>query len=145
MKWVKIAFISGFIILFNLFYSCKNIVFNNPLDPNASKAVLDIIRVLETGLSGPGDICFDGEKFWKINSFGNLTAFDRESGIVIRSFSSDPGTGITFLRDKIYLCNGLGENMLVSVDPLSGDVINRVSTREIQPAFLASANNRLLI
>jgi outer membrane protein assembly factor BamB len=145
VKWAKIASLSGFIILFNLFYSCKDIVFNNPLDPNASKAVLDVIRVLETDLSGPGDIGFDGEKFWKINSFGNLTAFDRESGIVIRTFSSEPGTGIAFLRDKIYLCNGIGENVLVSVDPLSGDVINRASTREIQPAFLTAANNRLVV
>lgn len=145
MKWVKTVLISVFIIFFNIFYSCKDIVFNNPLDPNASKDVLTIIRVIETTLAGRGDLSFDGEKIWKIDLSGNLAAVDRESGVMIRSFSTDPGTGVSFLRDKIYLCNGEGENVLVSVDPLSGDILNRVSTREIHAAFLTAANDQLLV
>jgi len=145
VKWVKTVLLSVIIILFNFFYSCKDIVFNNPLDPNASKDVLTVIRVIETTLAGRGDLSFDGEKFWKIDLAGNLVAIDRESGIVIRSFSTDPGTGVSFFRDKIYICNGEGENILVSVDPLSGDILNRVSTREIHAGFLADTNDRLLI
>ena len=145
MKWVKTILLSVVIILFNSFYSCKDIVFNNPLDPNASKDVLTIIRVIETALAGPGDLTFDGEKIWKIDLSGNLVAIDRESGVVIRSFSTDPGTGVSFFRDKIYICNGEGENILVSIDPLSGDILNRVSTREIHAAFLTSTNDRLLV
>lgn len=145
MKWVKTVLISVFIIFFNFFYSCKDIVFNNPLDPNASKDVLTIIRVIETTLAGRGDLSFDGEKIWKIDLSGNLAAVDRESGIMIRSFSTDPGTGVSFFRDKIYVCNGEGENVLVSVDPLSGDILNRVSTREIHAAFLTAVNDRLLV
>lgn len=143
MKWVKIGFISVFIILFN--YSCKDIIFNNPLDPNASKDVLTIIRVIETDIGGRGDLSFDGEKIWKIDLSGNLVAIDRESGVMIRSFSTDPGTGVSFFRDKIYLCNGEGENILVSVDPLSGDILNRVSTREIHAAFLTGNTDQLLV
>lgn len=145
MKWVKTVLILVFIILFSLLYSCKDIIFNNPLDPNASKDVLTIIRVIETTLGGRGDLSFDGEKFWKIDLVGNLIAIDRESGIVIRIFTVDPGTGVSFFRDNIYLCNGEGENILVSVDPLSGDILNRISTRELRPAFLTAANDRLLV
>ena len=145
MKWVKTVLISVFIILFNFFYSCKDIIFNNPLDPNASKDVLTILRVIETTLAGRGDLSFDGEKIWKIDLSGKLVAVDRESGIVIRSFSTDPGTGVSFFKDKIYLCNGEGENILVSIDPLSGDILNRVSTREIHAAFLTGTSDQLLV
>lgn len=145
MKWVKTALLSVVIILFNSFYSCKDIVFNNPLDPNASKDVLTVIRVIETTLAGRGDLSFDGEKIWKIDLSGNLVAIDRESGIVIRSFTTDPGTGVSFFKDKIYICSGEGENILVSVDPLSGDILNRVSTREIHAGFLTSTNDQLLV
>jgi hypothetical protein len=145
VKWVKTALLSVVIILFNSFYSCKDIVFNNPLDPNASKDVLTVIRVIETTLAGRGDLSFDGEKIWKIDLSGNLVAIDRESGIVIRSFSTDPGTGVSFFKDKIYICNGEGENVLLSVDPLSGDILNRVSTREIHAGFLTDSNDQLLV
>jgi outer membrane protein assembly factor BamB len=145
VKWVKIVLISVFIIVFNLFHSCKNIIFNNPLDPNASKDVLTIIRVIETTLSGRGDLTFDGEKIWKIDLSGNLVAIDREAGIFIRSFSTEAGTGVSFFKDKIYICNGEGENILVSVDPLSGDTLNRTSTREIHAAFLTAAYDRLIV
>jgi hypothetical protein len=145
VKWVKTALLSVVIILFNSFYSCKDIVFNNPLDPNASKDVLTVIRVIETTLAGRGDLSFDGEKIWKIDLSGNLVAIDRESGIVIRSFSTDPGTGVSFFKDKIYICSGEGENVLLSVDPLSGDILNRVSTREIHAGFLTDSNDQLLV
>ncbi len=145
MKWVKIVLISVFFILFSLFFSCKDIVFNNPLDPNASKGVLDIIRVIDTTLSGAGDIGFDGEKFWKIDLSGNLTAFDRESGIILRSFSSQPGTGVSFLKDRLYSGNAQGDNTLIILDPLSGDLLNRISTRQIYPGFLATYRDQLLI
>jgi hypothetical protein len=145
VKWVKTALLSVVIILFNSFYSCKDIVFNNPLDPNASKDVLTVIRVIETTLAGRGDLSFDGEKIWKIDLSGNLVAIDRESGIVIRSFSTDPGTGVSFFKDKIYICNGEGENILLSIDPLSGDILNRLSTREIHAGFLTSTNDQLLV
>ena len=64
---------------------------------------------------------------------------------VIRSFSTDPGTGVSFFKDKIYLCNGEGENILVSIDPLSGDILNRVSTSEIHAAFLTGTNDQFLV
>lgn len=150
MKWEKIVLISVFTIVFSGltgFNGCKDIVFNNPLDPDASKDVVSVVRVIETLLGGRGDISFDGEKIWKINSVGNLTAFDRESGTVIRSFSAVPGTGVSFFRDSIYLCSGEreGENILVVIDSLSGDVLNQVSTRDIYPGFLTAYNDRLII
>ena len=146
MKWEKIALISVSIIVFSGLAGlngCKDIVFNNPLDPNASQDVLTVVRVIETSLGGVGDIEFDGEKLWKISSTGIITAFDRESGIVIRTFSSEPGTGLSFFRDSIYLCSG--ENILVVIDPLSGDTLNRISTRDLYPGFLTTANGRLIV
>jgi len=144
--------ISAFITLFSIIIlaivtSCKDIAFNNPLDPNASKEVLKIIRVIETQLGGRGDAAFDGEKFWKIDLYGGLTALDRESGTMIRSFFAVPGTGVSFFRNVIYLCNGQGENILYTVDPLSGDILDRISTRDIYPGYLAAseADDRLII
>lgn len=150
--WGKMKSISAFITLFSIIIlaaltSCKDIAFNNPLDPNASKEVLKIIRVIETQLSGRGDAAFDGEKLWKIDLYGGLTALDRESGSIIRSFSIEPGTGVVFFRDVIYLCNGQGENILYTVDPLSGDILNRISTRDIYPGYLTASesDDRLII
>ncbi|MCX6581542.1 MAG: hypothetical protein NT166_15315 [Candidatus Aminicenantes bacterium] len=144
--------ISAFIILFSIIIpaimtSCKDIAFNNPLDPNASKEVLKIIRVIETPLGGRGDAMFDGEKIWKISLYGDLSAIDRESGAIIRSFSIEPGAGVGFFRDVIYSCNGQGENILYTVDPLSGDILDRISTRDIYPGYLAAsvADDRLII
>lgn len=140
--------ISASIIVFSLFLfinSCKDIAFDNPLDPDASKEVLQIIRVMETPLSGKGDLAFDGEKFWKISIYGGLTAIDRESGTIIRSFSAEPGTGVTFYRDELYLCKGEGENILYVIDPLAGDILNRISTSGVYPGFLAVSGDRLII
>lgn len=150
--WVKMKSISVFIILFSIgilavLNSCKDIAFNNPLDPNASKEVLKVIRVMDTPFSGRGDAMFDGEKFWKISIYGDLTAIDRESGALIRSFSIEPGTGVGFFRNVIYTCNGQGENILYTVDPLSGDILNRISTRDIYPGYLTVSvtDDRLII
>jgi outer membrane protein assembly factor BamB len=125
--------------------ACKDIIFNNPLDPDASRDVVQVIKVIETQLDGIGDIAYDGEKIWKINPFGNLAAFDRESGTMIRSFFSSGGTGVSFFRNSIYL-GGLEEgNVLVTIDPLSGDTLNRISTRDLYPAFLTPSNNTLIV
>lgn len=130
-----------------LFNSCQDISFNNPLDPHASKEVLKIIRVIDTPFGGRGDAAFDGEKFWKINPYGDLTALDRESATMIRSFSIVPGTGVSFFRNAIYICSGQLENILYKVDPLSGDILDRHSTRDIYPGHLAASTieDRLII
>jgi outer membrane protein assembly factor BamB len=151
VKWVKTISLSVFIIVFSGLIGlqgCKDIIFNNPLDPDASKDVVQVIRVIETSLSGLGDIAFDGEKFWKIDRSGILTAFDRETGIVIRSFSVEPGSGVGFFNDLIYFCSGYGgqeENILYTVDPLSGDILNRLPTRELYPRVLTAVDNGLVL
>ncbi len=139
----------GILLLFFLVLisanSCKDIVFNNPLDPDASKDVVKVIKVIDSPLSGIGDIAYDGEKFWKINPFGNLTAIDRESGTVIRSFFTTGGTGVSFFKESIYQCGSDEGNILVIIDPLSGDTLNRVSTRDLYPVFLVSSGPRLIL
>ena len=111
MTLPKKTFPSVFIILFNtlaflLLNSCKDIVFNNPLDPDASAEAVQIIKVITTSLSGKGDICFDGEKFWKIENYGSLNAFDMESGTIIRTFTSyhvtAPSTSSSMCRGQCY-------------------------------------------
>lgn len=145
MKLAKTASISAFIILFSLLFSCKDVVFNNPLDPNASKEVVEVIRVMDTNLAGRGDIAYDGEKFWKIAPGGWLVAFDRESGIEIRSFFSVPATGVAFHEDNIYLGSGETENILYAIDPLSGDIQDRISTTDLYPGFLTASGDFLVI
>lgn len=124
---------------------CKDIVFNNPLDPNASKETVKVILVIDSPLSGPGDLTYDGEKFWKINPYGNLSAFDRQSGAAIRSFFTSGGTGITFYNGSIYICNGETDNQLIQIDPLSGDTLNRIATGDLYPAFLASSTGLFIV
>lgn len=148
MKSAKILLISVSIIIFSsiaILDSCKDIAFNNPLDPNASKEVVQVIKVIETTLSGKGDLGFDGEKLWKTGSSGTLYALDIESGSIIRSYFVTPGSGVTFFDEHIYLCSGNGENILYVIDPLSGDILNRLSTTGIYPGFLAAYGDRLII
>ncbi|MCP4213125.1 MAG: hypothetical protein GY765_00645 [bacterium] len=124
---------------------CKDIAFNNPLDPDASKEVLEIIRVMDTQLLGGGDLAFDGEKIWKAGNFGDLTAVDMESGITIRTFATGAASGVCFFGDALHLCGASGENILEVIDPLSGDVLNRISTTGIYPGFLAVSGGQMLV
>jgi hypothetical protein len=126
-----------------LFNACRDITFNNPLDPDASRANLTIQNVFSTQVSGPGDICFDGEKIWKASDRGNATAFDTESGATIRSFLFAPSNGIAFLNRRLYLCGQ--ENQINVFDPLSGTLITRISTAEIYPRLLAAGMDELLV
>lgn len=148
--WDKTIYRSAFIILFSGILiagiaSCKDIAFNNPLDPNASRAALKVDRVVETPLAGRGDITFDGEKFWKINAMGTLNAFDRESGTLIRSFSTPAGTGVAILKNNIYVCNGQGNNILYVIEPLSGEPVRDVPTQELYPGFICTSGDRLIL
>lgn len=150
MTWGKTIYRLVFIIFFSIGFlgilgGCKDIVFNNPLDPDASQEVLQVVRVVQTSLSGRGDIAFDGEKFWKIDLLGNLDGFDRESGTIIRSFSATSGSGVTIWENNIYYCGGEGGNILYSLDPLSGEIINRVSTRELYPSLIAAFGDRFIL
>jgi hypothetical protein len=123
--------------------SCKDVIFNNPLDPNASIETLKIVKIVSTNLSGEGDIAYDGEKFWKSNIYGILHAFDIESGVTIRTLSSKPASGLAFFQDRLYICNG--ENIIYSYDPLSGDLIDQISTAELYPKYLSSGESGLLL
>jgi outer membrane protein assembly factor BamB len=107
--------------------------------------VLQVIKVIETTLSGRGDLGFDGEKLWKTGNTGTLYALDKESGSIIRSYVTASGTGVTFFKDQVYLCSGGGQNILYVIDPLSGDILNRISTTGIYPGFLAAYGDRLII
>jgi hypothetical protein len=140
VKLKLVVLVLGFVILSE---SCKDIIFNNPLDPDASLETPQIVKIIPTSLSGAGDIAYDGEKCWKINEFGSLNAFDIESGVTIRTISTVPGTGLATLLDKMYIC---GESNIISTyDPLSGDLIDRISTGDLYPKFLSPMEDRLLM
>ena len=101
------------------------------------------MKIVATSLSGDGDIAYDGEKFWKSNTFGTLYAFDIESGVIIRTLSSKPASGLAIFQDKLYICNG--ENIIYSYDPLSGDLIDQISTVELYPKYLSPMDEGLLL
>lgn len=134
------VFVLACIILFS---SCQDVIFNNPLDPNASREILKIIKNISTSLSGDGDITFDGEKFWKINTSGSVYAFDIESGVTIRSIPGINGTGICIIANRLYVCDG--SNILLSYDSLSGDLLDQISTTDIYPAFLSGYNGLIIL
>lgn len=140
MKLKTTVFVLAFIFLFN---SCQDVIFNNPLDPDASRELLKIIKTLSTNLSGEGDITNDGEKLWKINTIGSVYAFDIESGVIIRSVSGITGTGICIIDNRLYVCNG--SNILYSYDSLSGDLLDQISTTDMYPAFLSSFDGLIIL
>ncbi|MCP4147321.1 MAG: hypothetical protein GY757_06175, partial [bacterium] len=106
--------------------------------------MVQIIRVIESTLSGRGDLCFDGEKLWK-SGYSILYAVDMETGTVIRSHTTVPGSGVAFFEDRLYLSGEGSENILHVIDPLSGDLLNKVSTTGIYPGYLAASDDGLLI
>jgi hypothetical protein len=140
---VKLKTIASILACIFLFNSCRDVIFNNPLDPDASRELLKIIKSISTNLSGEGDITNDGEKLWKINTTGSVYAFDIESGVIIRSISGITGTGICLIEDRLYVCNGT--NILYSYDSLSGDLIDQISTTDIYPAFLSSSDGLIIL
>ena len=139
MKYIKIVFLLAFTILFN---DCKDIIFNNPLDPNAAKGVVVTIKILDTEIMGIGELSFDGEKLWKCSNSGNLIAFDLESGERIREISSLFAEGITFLDDYLYIATE--RNYLTLINSLSGDIVQNISTGELYFKFIVSYGNKII-
>ncbi len=139
MKYIKIVFLLAFIILFS---NCKDIIFNNPLDPNGEKGVLIIIKILNTDSLGEGDLAFDGEKLWRTSENGRLIAFDRETGERIREFSSSYASGIAFSDNYMYLASET--NYLTMINPLSGDIVQNFLTGELYFKFIANSDNRII-
>jgi hypothetical protein len=126
-----------------LFNSCQDVIFNNPLDPDASRELLKIIKNISTSLGGEGDITNDGEKLWKISTSGSVNAFDIESGVIIRTLSGITGTGLCIIENQLYVCDG--NNILYSYDSLSGDLLDQISTTDIYPAFLSSSEGVIVL
>ncbi len=140
MKFQKIILLWACIILFN---NCKDVVFNNPLDPDASTDSLRVLKVIGTNITGSGDLTFDGEKLWRVTESGRLYALDMETGLVIRSLLSEGTSGVAFLQNIIYLCGN--SNQIWTVEPLSGDPLTQISTVELVPLYLAALDDGLLV
>jgi len=135
----RIIYLLAFIISFS---SCKDIVFNNPLDPNASKGVMKTVKIITTGYTGEGDICFDGEKIWKIFPSGRLIAFDMESGTKIRELASSGGFGIDYYQDKLYVSSD--NDYLPLINVLSGDLEQNLLTSNIYYKFITINDNNII-
>ena len=139
MKLKKIIYLLVFIIFFS---SCKDIIFNNPLDPNASKGVLKTVKIITTNVTGDGDLCYDGEKLWKISPFGRLVALDIDSGAKIREFSGFGGDGADYYNEKIYISSGYDYLTLVNV--LSGDLEQNLLTSNTYFKFIAFKDGKII-
>ena len=139
MKLKRILLLLVFIISFN---SCKDIIFNNPLDPNASKGVMKTVKIITTPFSGDGDICYDGEKLWKISPFGKLVAIDLESGTKIREITGYGGYGIIYNKDNLYLASGY--DYLTVLNALSGDLEQNLLTSNIYFKFLTVRTDKII-
>ena len=140
MNFPKIVLLLACIILFN---NCKDVLFNNPLDPDASRDALRVLKVVDTTIAGAGDLAYDGEKLWRISETGRLYALDVETGLVIRSLLTEGASGVAFLQDIIYLSNDT--NRMWAIEPLSGDLLTQISTVELVPRYLAPLDFALLV
>ena len=133
------------LVLIIVFDSCRDVIFDNPFDPNASKIEVKILKIIDTTLSGNGDMCFDGEKLWFASENGSLYAINPESGTIIREISVG-GTlsGITFFKGMLYVSLGFERTILI-IDPLSGDVINERPMGDKIPSLITNDGTYLLI
>ena len=122
---------------------CRDVVFNNPLDPDAARADLKIVKTFVTALSGEGDIAHDGEKIWKADRSGRIAAFDPLSGFTIRSLQLRSSSGIAYHDQLLYLAVQ-NQNALESYDPLSGALVKIHSTGQYYFQYLASTGSELI-
>ncbi len=131
-------------VLILAFSGCRDVIFDNPLDPNVSRLEVKIMKIMDTKLSGNGDLCFDGEKLWFASQDGTLYALDNESGQVLREIPVGGNTsGVTFFEGLLYA--SLAEGRILLVDPLSGEVVNERPLRDKLPLFITNDGNRLII
>lgn len=140
MKFIKTVWLLVFLFISE---GCRDVVFNNPLDPDASREDLQILRSFSTSVSGEGDITHDGEKIWKADSSGIITAFDTLSGQTLRRLPLDSCSGIAFYNQLLYLA-APDQNSLRNYDPLSGLLIQTRSTGKYYFSRVAAAENGLI-
>ncbi len=140
-SWVKVFIVLGLVTVFS--QACRNVIFDNPLDPNASRPELLVVKVVDTEIRGKGGMCWDGEKLWKVAE-GSLFALEPESGSVLKSFPLGNGAvGVAFLNQSLYVAYQDGH--IDVVDPVSGTVLDRFSLGEVRPSYIASSQDRLFV
>lgn len=132
-----------FFLLAVLFSGCGDVVFDNPLDPNASRDELRLLRSVGTPAVGEGDIDHDGEKIWKADPSGTLLAVEPLSGTVLRSLNAGRFSGLAWLDGELLVCHAQS-NLLRSFDPLSGSLVRTIGTGAYFFRLIA-AQGRVLI
>lgn len=126
-----------------VFSSCRDISFNNPLDPNASKETAKLIKIINTPVSGIGDIDYDDGKVWKMTQYGSLYLLDIESGMIIREIKINGGNGIAQNNGKLYVCKK--ENSVKIFDSLSEELLKQLLTADIYPEFCAFVDDAFIV
>ncbi len=127
-----------------LTFSCRDVIFNNPLDPNASRPEVFVIKTMEVEVKGEGGLAFDGEKLWKGIESGQTYALETEAGQILKSFSLPPGLkGLAFYEGKFYISYPQERTIRV-VDALSGVVIDRIIMKTASPGYLAVFEGKIV-
>ncbi len=140
-NWAKAFVALALIIIFN--QACRNVIFDNPLDPNASRPELLVVKVVDTQIRGKGGMCWDGEKLWKVGE-GGIFALEPESGQVLKSFPlGDGAVGVAFFNQNLYVAYQDGQ--IEVVDPVSGTELDRFSLGEVRPSYIASSKEKLFV
>ncbi len=133
------------LVLVILFSSCRDVIFDNPFDPEVSKLEVKVLKVVSTEIRGNGDLCFDGEKIWFSSSDGSLYAVEPESGTVLREIPiGGIPTGLTFFQGLLYVSFG-DEGDIVLIDPLAETIINEMPIGERLPYLITNDGNLLII
>jgi len=139
---VKLKIIVLILVSITIFNSCRDISFNNPLDPNASKEAAKLIKIIDTTVSGIGDIDYKEGKIWKTTLSGTYM-IDVESGTIIRSISGKSGIGIALFEGKLYVCNS--DNNIQVYDSLSGELVKQILTSNIYPQYCCFLEEKLIV
>ena len=132
-------------VLLTVFSGCRDVIFDNPFDPNVSRVEVKIIKIIDTTLSGNGGLCFDGEKIWLASENGIIYALDIDSGVILREIHvGGTPTGITFFKGLLYISLGQ-EGTILLVDPLSGDILNEIPLGDRLPYLLTNDGVLLIL
>jgi hypothetical protein len=140
VKYIKTVW---FFLLPVLFNACGDVVYNNPLDPDASRDELRLLRSVPAPVGGGGDMAHDGEKIWKADPAGSLTAIEPLSGTALRTLSPGACSGVAWYQAQLWLCQGQS-NLLRIYDPLSGSLVKTVSTGAYFFRYVTVHGSRLI-
>jgi len=106
-----------------LLASCKDRLFDNPLDPNGEKRAYEIMATIQTPGIVPLDLTFSEDSLWVVDTRYRVLSLNYNSGAVLRELEVEESpSGIAYDIDGLWL-SLVGKPQLIKVHILHGNVL----------------------